>query len=317
MEGLLPSLFNRLGLRPRGFSNSILVSFCNMTTPMPGRTGLLWLNLRNERARWIKINGDGEPRTTTCTGLSGHNREIYTAFAIGPSFHLAVLDMSTLRLKAVHQLDEVEDVHSICASDSGVYVVSTGTDEVTFFPFEDGKPGRREVIWSPSHQGCDTHHVNSVWVQENGDVICSGFGLRKSEKWTSAENGYIYNINTQTAIEQPIVHPHSVTVALDKIYYCESSFSGLNTLNKERLFELHGYTRGVCFLDDTTVVVGSSKGRKVSKSTGLTNDNAEVITGVSAVYVCDLKTGRVLKHIDLSQYGEEIYDLYYPAGGLV
>ncbi|MCI0709841.1 MAG: TIGR03032 family protein [Chloroflexi bacterium] len=313
MRKLTKFVLHNLNFRRPQYSDSILISFCNLTkTEAPG-SGLLQLDLKRKTKRWIKIT-DGAGKVKSSLGIAAYNNELFHVFRSTNGFHLAVLDLEKLYLKKTYPLTDVEDVHSIIVSKVCIYVVSTGTDEVVAFPFQNGNLGKKEIIWTPTGNGRDTHHLNAICLNEHNELVCSGFGPKKTDRWSSADEGYIYNITTQAVVKDGIYHPHSVVVN-NNLYYCESVRSSVHSLNDTNLFQFEGYTRGIGFLDENIIVVGSSKGRKISKSTGLINNMADpgVKVGKCEIHICELQTGREYDRIDLSDFGDEIYDILSPS----
>jgi len=113
----------------------------------------------------------------------------------------------------------------------------------------------------------------------NGQVYISAFGFRKSEKWSSAEEGYIMNITENNKEIDHIYHPHSVFLesgifSKKNIYYCESATRSVKKNNKTIVCIEKGYTRGLC-IRGKYLILGTSSGRKKSKSTNLINNPSD------------------------------------------
>jgi hypothetical protein len=175
----------------------------------------------------------------------------------------------------------------------------------------DGEVISEAAFWRPELEAprVDIHHLNSV-VGWRDDLLVSGFGKKAGPRWNSAQDGFIFNICTGVRVASGIYHPHSMATLGETVVYCESSNMAVRAVRTNRIQYLPGYTRGLCVADDK-LFVATSKGRKVSKSTGLINNPEE--TGVPAGRCTISRLSRDTFHIeetiDLSSYGNEIYDL--------
>ena len=201
------------------------------------------------------------------------------------------------RVKNVWPLALVQDAHSVSVARGKVYIASSGTDSVVEF-----EPGAAEkVLWRDNDFGEDTIHVNSVlWFQ--GCLYATAFGKKTGERWSSATEGYLLNLSTGQVVAEPIAHPHSATVssAREGIYWCESTHQTVCREDGQRLQTGSGFTRGL-IVTATHLYVGISKHR------GALTDPCGI-----RIYERrgdELKTSRLIASIDLSQYGQEIYDL--------
>ncbi|MGE5251239.1 MAG: DUF4915 domain-containing protein, partial [Bacteroidota bacterium] len=225
------------------------------------------------------------------------------------NFHIAVLREADLSPLFFQHTPQVGDPHSILASGDCLYVVSTATDEVLSFDITDTALLNPRVVWKASDAGIDTHHVNSI-VEKDGDLMVSAFGPKAGDLWSTAANGYIHNISLDRRIKEGIYHPHTLSVHDDQIYYCESHRGWFCSLEGP-VFQLNGYSRGISWCSDDLVCVGTSIGRKVSKSTGLLANPADPgeEIGQCAVTLRACATGDLLYQRDLSWFGPEIYDV--------
>jgi hypothetical protein len=205
---------------------------------------------------------------------------------------------------------EVKDGHSVLALERSIYVISTGTDEVLCYDILENSVGNPRVVWRASDAKKDTHHVNSIAIAER-DILVSAFGPKAAELWSTATNGYIHNITRDLRIKDDIYHPHSLSVRSGVIYFSDSHRNTFCTLQGERLVDLNGYTRGVTWLSDELVCLATSIGRRISKSTGLIANPADPgqLAGECSLLLADMNRREVLRSVDLSSFGPEIYDL--------
>jgi hypothetical protein len=288
----------------------ILVSFCNVWTP--GRPALGVLNTETSNFRVIQL-----PREVThCYGIRGlaaSERYIYAVLQETPLSPpgLLVLDHAHLSLLSHYDFRSTGDVHSLWASGDAVYAVSTGTDEVIELQLRDDVVVSERVFWRPEPGAtrADHHHLNGIcgW---RGDVLVSGFGKKTGQLWSSAASGFIVNLSTGEKTASGIEQPHSVIALGDKVAYCESRNMAVQILGEGGVHRLPGYTRGLCLVGGK-LFVGTSRGRRVSKSTGIMNHPGDPgepggQCGISRLSADDLE---VEENIDLSAYGEEVYDL--------
>ncbi|HEU4879161.1 MAG TPA: hypothetical protein VFT21_06910 [Gemmatimonadaceae bacterium] len=292
-------------------SISILVTLCNL--PQAGSSGLLLVEHPGDSRRLVDIGAAGQ--CVGCTGLAISDSLLYCAW-IGPgqgSF-VSILDASSLAVLECVPLNEIKDVHSICVCDSWLYLVSTGTDEVR----RVGKTrvGREtEVVWRASSSGCDTHHVNSI-LTCGTQLLCSAFGLRTGERWSTAVDGYVIDIGSSHVMYRGLEHPHSLALGSDDIYVVESRRARVRGLRGGTCFAVDGYARGLVFLPDWGGIVGTSRGRARSLGLGTVENPADPgeVYGTSrlAVFGALDKTGLESPdgiRIDLTNYGPEIYDI--------
>jgi len=152
-------------------------------------------------------------------------------------------------------------------------VVSTSTDSVIRYTLSPLGVDAPQEVWRASESGVDIHHINSI-IEWDGNLVILAFGPKDGTLWASASNGYIHDITRDIRVKSGIYHPHSLCTGGERLYYCES-VRGLFCSLEGPIFPLPGYARGVCWLADDLVCVGSSIGRRVSKSTGLIANPAD------------------------------------------
>lgn len=291
-------------------TTEILISFCNL--PTPRNSGLLHYNLDHSSGQWIEL-GYQAGSILGNVGICRNKRFIFCLFNVfeqGATTYVSILDAHQLSPLLCQKLDEVVDPHSLCIDDNRITIASTGIDELIQYQFAPDGLYNPQVIWRASNTSADTHHLNSVIVVKN-QILCSCFGPRQGEKWTTASEGYILNVSTNRVLKKGIYHPHSLIEHRGQVYYCESVHSALSSLD-EKIASFDGYTRGLAFLNQDKAVIGASLGRRTSRSErliyGLGNTVEGNIEGQCNIVVYDTRRQEIQTH-DLSEYGTEVYDI--------
>ncbi|XLQ20256.1 MAG: hypothetical protein ACKUBY_00560 [Candidatus Moraniibacteriota bacterium] len=286
----------------------ILTSFCKQSNNFS--KNLLLVDLDSGKEEYLIGESGG------ITGITQDN-DFFYAVSKDVDEGLFIIDKKTKKIIFNEKLVELLAPHSIAVKDDSIYIVSTGNDSVFKYAFD--KEGRQVDLigkeWSPegSKGEIDTHHINSIFLYDN-DIYVSAFGMKKSKKWSSAADGYIYNISKKIKKIEKIYHPHSVFIKNRNVYYCESSSRSVK-INKTEVLKLKvGYTRGLS-LNKDYLVLGTSSGRKRSHSTGLINNPAD--PGVLEedcrvlLYRKDelLKEYELIKELNFLPRHTEIYDI--------
>jgi hypothetical protein len=249
----------------------VLISFCNKTAENIQKN-LMLLDIESGKQRYLI-----EQTSEGFTGLA-RDKNFFYALSQSPETGLVVVDRRTKKIIAQRKLKNLSDPHSLLVDGKYLYAVSTGNDQVLKYKFDKDDLSVKFLgsVWCPpgSKGEKDTYHVNSI-AKYGKSIYISAFGPKKSKKWSSAKKGFIYDITKNKTVVDEIYHPHSVKVIKGKIFYCESSSRSVRDGDKNILIKLkHGYTRGLAFVGKY-LVVGTSYGRKVSKSTGLINNQAD------------------------------------------
>ena len=286
----------------------LLATICNMRPAMP--TGLVEINLDTGSKRVVAL-GLAE-RVTTCTGLAADEHYVYVLSETESlRTYLSVLCRDDYKVEFAQELPEVKDGHSIAVSGKQLYVVSTRSDEVIAYAMRDRALLPCGAVWQASDARRDTHHLNAVAVIDD-ELMISGFGEKSGQTWSSAVNGYLVNASSGQCAAQDVYQPHSICAADGEVYFCESARGRIATLSG-RQWHIGGYLRGLARLAPGMLAVGFNVTRKVSKSTGIENnpDDPGAKSGECGIYVYDLAGDEphLLKQIELSEYGNEIYDL--------
>ena len=286
----------------------LAVSFCNIGRP----SGELFavIDPASGDIRSLDLEGN---LADSGLGLAQDEYLLYAACARELESCLAVFEKPFFKLRRFVSLPGVIDVHSICLAGQNVVVVSTGTDEVVAVDLSSETP-KSEVLWRPSLSRTDTHHLNAV-AYASEHLLCSGFGRKAGERWSSARDGYVYDLTLGRVVASGIVHPHSIVEYEKTLYFCESSLSVLRTIGSP-IASLDGYVRGLAFPGDGTCFVGSSVGRYdplIPQQVSNPADPGQLI-GRCGIYRIRIEQGAPEEDrsaMDLSNFGNEIYDLLW------
>jgi hypothetical protein len=285
----------------------ILVSFCNGRIAAMPKLGLL--DTATSQVQIIRLPTILESGVGV-TGLARSEHHIYAVIQDGER-HLAIFDRTTFALCALPPLPALADIHSLWFDGGDLYAVSTGTDEVVKLRLRGTEIEVSEVYWRPDPAGPreDRHHLNAI-IGVRGELYVSGFGQKAGARWSSARDGFIFNMTEQRYVLSGIEHPHSLAHLGGSLAYCESRHSAVRILGEERSQQLPGYTRGMCVVGES-LYVGTSLGRRVSKSTGLINnpDDPGALDGGCTISRLSVSSLAIEETIDLSSCGYEVYDL--------
>jgi hypothetical protein len=290
----------------------ILVSFVNA---FPERPALCLLDAATFAVRVVPVPGDRNCFTGV-RGLWLSDRYLYLARqeVMGLTHPaLFIFDRSNFHLLGQYSFRLTGDIHSLWASSNEMlYAVSTGTDEVLKLEMRGPEVVSESVIWRPEPAGprSDMHHLNAIcgW---NGDLLVSGFGKKPEIKWTSASDGFVFTITRGERMAGAIQNPHSLLPLGETFVYCESKTQMIRMFNDSRRQQLPGYTRGLCLAGDK-LFVGTSVGRKASRTTGMMNSatlGGGPLAGRCTVSRLSIDNFEIEETVDLGSYGREIYDL--------
>ena len=291
----------------------VLVSFCNIPEHTTSPLVVLQIDQRKGDLNSYAPVALGFPElVTTATGLTFADGKIFVLFTSRANkTYVAALNENDLGPLFYYELPEVKDGHSILAIDNCLYVVSTGTDEIVCYDIKEKSLENPQIIWRASDTKQDTHHINSI-VEYDGDILLSGFGTKTGQLWSTATNGYIFNITSNSFLAERIHHPHSLSIRNGEIYYSDSHRNTFCKVGQsETIFDLQGYTRGISWLSDDLVCLATSMGRRVSKSTGLIGNAADPgeLVGECGLLLGNIFKKKIVGKIDLSWFGPEIYDI--------
>lgn len=287
--------------RRKGISVRFLVSICNQRAEPVKLPGTYLFEVDSDR-QTVTPATLHDARLHSCVGITGLARQGDELLALVQSLSepcMLVRFGIDYRVKNVWPLASVADGHSLTVASDRIFIASTGTDSIVEFT-----PGSGEsVLWQDNDFGEDTIHLNSVlWLK--GCLYATAFGKKTAERWSSATLGYLFNVSTGRVLAEPIAHPHSATVSLSSpregIYYCASTHQTVCREDGQKLHTGSGFTRGL-IVTATHIYVGISKHR------GALTDPCGV--RVYQRHGDSLANSRLVASIDLSPYGQEIYDL--------
>jgi uncharacterized small protein (DUF1192 family) len=295
----------------------ILVTFLGRVGEGRPRLGLL--DLATSQFQVVRFPSKLTPEDEGLGGAALSERYLYLVspratlrnVESSPRSDLLVFDRHDLTLVNRHRFKLVSDAHSVALSGDRLTVVSTGTDSVVDVTMRGADVIDERIFWRPEPDGelADRHHLNAVsWWGQN--LIVSVFGKKQNERWASAQNGWIVNVSRNVMLASDIDHPHSLLVWSDRLLYCESRSRRVRVVGGRGSQILPGYARGLCSTGDR-LFVGTSTRRTISKSTGLENpiDSPDVLEQRCGISRLDSSSFAVEAFVDLSKYGDEIYDL--------
>lgn len=294
----------------------ILVSFCNLRS-VPERPALGLLNADTMEFRVLKLPPE-VPEAIGMMGLAASGRHLFIGLQVSGTLKeafnppgLLVFNRIDFSLVTRYTFELVKDIHSFWLSknETTLYVVSTGSDEVIEVQLEGARVQGEKVFWRPEPDGMkeDVFHINCIHEWQ-ADLVVSGFGKKAvNEEWNSARNGFICNINKNETLVSGIEHPNSFVVLRNSLAYCASRERKLCFTNDERTVMLPGYARGLCAIGDK-IFVGTSAGRKKSKSTGRQNKSLGIDGGDCTVSRINGETLEIEQTVSLRKYAEEIYE---------
>ncbi|HUZ50395.1 MAG TPA: DUF4915 domain-containing protein [Candidatus Dormibacteraeota bacterium] len=283
----------------------LAVSFCN-ASHTAGRV----LGLFDTATTELVCPDLGRADLTSACGLAADTDWLYCASTGPDASYVSLLDYRDFRFQRVVELPEVRDVHSIALDGNALIAVSTGTDSVLRIDMETM---RHEVVWRIGAGETDTHHLNAVtWFGDH--LLCSGFGPKSTDRWSSAIDGYIYDITANSYVATGLYHPHSLASFGEVLYVCESSYSRVRTIDMPvAALSLSGYVRGLAFTQDGAFAVGSSVGRHDASLGDVVLNSADdgEPRGRCAIRMSDsIATQDGAQTFDLSSYANEIYDIF-------
>ena len=284
----------------------ILISFVNQVLTPDLKLGIIDTN--TEEFTWIKngIEEFGEG----ATGILVYNDKIYVCMQ---QSKLVVYDYN-FNIFQIYNFKYVKDAHSLIHYQNGIYVVSSGTNEVYKLYYDDlGNIEHEELFWCVENlidYKKDYVHLNSIAVIDN-EIYVTMFG-NKNETGSWSDDGKLINIRNEEIVKN-IQQPHTSYNYKEEIIYCESRTGLLKNSKAEILISLDGYIRGITECSHYLYVASSSR-RKISKSKkkflkGRMGGKEDVLTKCQ-INIVNKNNMLLNKTIDMSDYANEIYDLY-------
>jgi hypothetical protein len=292
----------------------ILMSFCNVKSKASRRLALF--DSAQAKPLALKLP-ETMPRSMGTTGLAGDDNYIYAATQVaqsarGQSRFLLTFSRRDLSLVCSYAFKRAIDVHSMCWSRGRLMVVSSGTDEIIQLTISQGLVTCEQPFWCPetgSKQG-DCNHLSGICESPDGLIIC-GFGKRENEGWSSATNGFLFNVDRRECVLSGLQQPHSIMHLRTGLVFCESRNMAVRRWEGDLRQLLPGYTRGMCIAGDF-LYVATSVGRKTSRSTGHVIENpcdSGAQDGECTVSCLAPATLNIFQTTKFATEGEEIYDL--------
>lgn len=279
----------------------LAVSLCNLRSDAPG--GILLFDSVTKEAASAGIDLGA---ISSVTGLTLYGDILLAAYISENVSHVAFLDARSLEILAKVALPDALDIHSIASRGDKLYVASTGSDSVLRYALGDLDLQLEGTHWSPASGDDDTIHINGMTTHE-GRLLCSGFGKREGERWASASNGFVFDLDSSETVMTGIYHPHSVTLMDGQLYVLES-VTGRLVASERSLWSIDGYARGLCFLAPGVAAIGSSVARHTNVQ-GFQNtaDPGDPI-GICALTIVEMATGSRTV-VSLGEYNNELYDI--------
>lgn len=282
----------------------LIISLCNQ--PIAGH--LVEYDGDTGGTALIRIVHPMIPETMGTTGLAPYRDGFLVLVQTEPtllvhlSMHYEVIDL--------WPLPSVSEPHSIAVHEGVPYVVSTGTNSVIRV-----EEGRETVYWTPESGDQDHIHINSI-ASHDGRLYASAFGPKAGVLWSDAREGYVVDLESRKPLLRPLYHPHSLIPTGDGFLICESSRQRLVCEDGQVLPIEGGYARGLAVTRDE-IVVGISRGRVRSRSTGIIVNNP-ADPGLLTDW-CGIRRYRrnakglagceLLDAISLQEYANEVYDI--------
>lgn len=291
----------------------IAVSICNKRKSSgledPG-VFLYEVDLENASVKPCKIRWPWRMKPRGITGLAWMGDQILATVKSSPTCLLVL--SKEFRVLERWKLDKVLMPHSLLLAEGGVLIASTGSDSIVWV---DPRTGREEYYWRANTDGADQMHLNSLALRD-GKVYYSAFGYKKKDLWADVNQGIVQAVGEDAPAVTGISHPHSLQVFENNFYFTESAMSRVANSQGESFQFEKGYPRGMLLSRDA-LILGFSKGRLRSESTGVELDHAKMIGRYSDI--CSIvkyrRTGPKLQdieevqRIDMSRCANEIYDL--------
>jgi len=282
----------------------MIISFCNTFENPLSLRNLAVVDIDTGQINYICDRHIG------ITGIAMYEQFLFTIEQSMPIF-VSVYNINNQESISRHELIGVSDPHSILIHNNMLYVVSTGSDEIVCTPLPLQASQQMLPIYKTGELK-DTLHINSIALV-SGSLCITMFGLRENERWSSARNGSIKNIQTGEILAHDLYHPHSLVYYENDWYVCESSMKCILKNGKPIILFKTGYVRGLV-VNDKYIIVGISSGRKNSKSLGIVNNPADPgeLIPMCKVFVYKKEQLEVpFKIFDFTNEFSEIYDIIF------
>ena len=310
-------VFNENKILSRGTKMKILVSICNKKRARGMEHPDVFLyevDPDQPEPRPIPLHHPSMLDIGGLTGLARY-REGFIAMTQSRSTQVLYVDRQ-YKVREAWTLSVADDAHSVAVQGDTILIASTGTDAIVRFDPEAGE----EIVWQDNDRRRDTIHLNSVVVFDK-DIYATAFGRKrirggkgKDRLWVSADQGFLFNVTRNTRVRYPLYHPHSAIAGRKGIIFGESHRKTVLNTRGQELQTHSGYIRGIAATEEY-LLLGSSKGRKYSRSTGVILDESpDDSLGKCEVLIHgwedeDLDTCRYRGSVSMETCGREIFDL--------
>ena len=298
------NLPKHLYLPPRGMQlPSILISFCNV---WPFGHTLALLDCETGAFRWAPAD-----RQKPLLGANGirpfpGGYVIVEQLDYGGVAQIATLGPD-LALLGERQIEGITDAHDVEILDRDALAIAVSAYDRVVRVDRDGTVS---VIWAASDSMADTEHVNSI-AAKDGRLFATAFGPRPEGGWRFAKHGYIVDCQSGEKLHDNIKHPHSLTAADGRLWWCESALSRVWSWGQQDGARveatLKGYLRGLLVTPHFIICAASAR-RDSSRlhGVGIPIPNPDSHVDGSWLYLVDRRTRKTFaRRID--HMGGEIF----------
>jgi len=219
-------------------------------------------------------------------------------------------------LLRIERFDGIGELHDLHIDDTGLTVVSTGSDKIVRIESAQGFRPSYTTIFG-SGRRVDSWHLNCI-TSHAGDLYATAFGLKKGWSWrrsgsvgapSSADGtGVLFNVTTNTIVAENFTKPHSPRRWRESWVVADSGENNIVIIDDDgqrTTIDCLGWTRGLSIINDVALV-GISARR-------LRDPSADSHLG--HVLLVDLNTRRIVGKAELPF--DEVYDVSLVATPLV
>lgn len=248
-------------------------------------------------------------KTLGATGCARVHDMFLVALQGNPS-HILLLDRD-LREIDLRKIDNASDLHGIVATESSVYMASTGTNKI----IECDLDLRFIRVLNPDDMLIDRDHINDLCIVENKILGCRFGPIQRN----SLRNGSIFNIYTGDVLFDALNEPHSLQWADDRIYVLDSGTGTLvriePDLPSKKVLTITGYARGLSITQDL-IAVGRSIHRDVGRLNNFQHTSRYFASGAgpeeyreAGIFLVNRRDDTMC-FISMKDFGQEIYQIH-------
>ena len=298
-----------------GLEERLLVSFPNQKRSRAQRL-FCFANVdeRKKLVRWIRC-GTTKRVDLGVSGCAVLGGILYVVIQSKKKPKVISIDPKNWRIREIYFLKKVQDPHCLVVHQGKLFLASTGNNSIYSLLIDGDSIVGEEEVWhfpNTSFDQDDVHLNGLVFIDDQ--MVISAFGRRNTEgDWS--KNGILFNVITGSAIRDHLDHPHSAQFLNGLLVFAESNIGMIHIgkmkgrLNFDFLnIKVGGYPRGILIRKDH-LIVGQSKIRQISRSTGATINTESKDLGFCGLVKIDLNDYTCGKIIDLSSSGPEIYSV--------